>query len=120
MARILHFSRLTPMHGIERMTLFRAGVLVAGAFMLFVHAAGAQNESPCAVVDNYERALAQQDSAGALAQLADDAVVTVHDPRARSLVGRPQIQEFLGYAALRGAPILSSSCQVDGTTRNWS
>ncbi len=108
------------MHGIERMRLFRAVALVAGAFLLLVHAAGAQGVSPCAVVDNYERAWAQQDLDGALAQLSGDAVVTVHDPRARSLASREQIQEFLQYTAMRGAPILTSACQVVGNTVTWS
>ena len=59
------------MHGIERMRLFRAVALVGGAFLLLVHAAGATGVSPCAVVDNYERAWAHQDFDGALAQLFD-------------------------------------------------
>jgi hypothetical protein len=108
------------MHGIERMRLFRAVALVAGAFLLLVHAAGATGVSPCAVVDNYERAWGQQDFDGALAQLSDDAVVTVHDPRARSLASRQQIQEFLQYTAMRGAPILTSACSVVGNTVTWS
>ena len=108
------------MYGIERMRLFRAVALVAGAFLLLVHAAGATGVSPCAVVDSYERAWAHQDLDGALAQLSDAAVVTVHDPRARSLAGRQQIQEFLQYTAMRGAPILTSPCQVAGNTVTWS
>jgi hypothetical protein len=108
------------MHGIERMRLFRAIALVGGAFMLLVHAAGATGVSPCAVVDSYERAWAQSDFAGALAQLADGAVVTVHDPRARSLASRRQITEFLQYTAIRGAPILTAPCQVAGNTATWS
>jgi ketosteroid isomerase-like protein len=108
------------MHGIERMRLFRAVALVAGAFLLLVHAAGATSVSPCAVVDNYQRAWGQQDLDGALALLADDAVVTVHDPRARVLASRTQIQEFLQYTAMRGAPILTSACQVADNTVTWS
>jgi hypothetical protein len=108
------------MHGIERMRLFRAIALVGGASILLVHAAGATGVSPCAVVDNYERAWAHQDLDGALAQLADGAVVTVHDPRARSLASRQQIQEFLQYTALRGAPILTAPCQVAGNSVTWS
>jgi len=102
------------------MRLFRAVALVGGAFLLLVHAAGATGVSPCAVVDNYERAWAHQDFDGALAQLSDGAVVTVHDPRARSLAGRQQIQEFLHYTAMRGAPILTAPCQVAGNTVTWS
>jgi hypothetical protein len=108
------------MHGIERMRLFRAIALVGGAFILLVHAAGATGVSPCAVVDSYERAWAQSDFDGALAQLADGAVVTVHDPRARSLASRQQITEFLQYTAIRGAPILTAPCQVAGNTVTWS
>jgi len=108
------------MHRIEPVRLFRAVALVAGAFLLLVHAAGATGVSPCAVVDNYERAWGQQDFDGALGQLSDDAVVTVHDPRARSLASRPQIQEFLQYTAMRGAPILTSACTVVGNTVTWS
>jgi len=108
------------MHGIERMRLFRALALVAGAFILLVHAAGATGVSPCVVVDNYERAWTHSDFAGALAQLADGAVVTVHDPRERSLATRLQITEFLQYTAIRGAPILTAPCQVAGNTVTWS
>ena len=108
------------MHRIEPMRLFRAVALVAGAFLLLVQAAGAQGVSPCAVVDNYERAWGQQDFDGALAQLSDDAVVTVHDPRARSLASRQQIHEFLQYTAMRGVPILTSTCTIAGNTVSWS
>ncbi len=108
------------MHGIERMRLFRALALVAGAFILLVHAAGATGVSPCAIVDNYERAWAHQDLDGALAQLTDSAVITVHDPRERSLASRQQITEFLQYSAIRGAPILTAPCQVAGSTVTWS
>jgi hypothetical protein len=71
-------------------------------------------------VDSYERAWAHGDFEGALAQLADGAVVTVHDPRARALSTRLQITEFLQYAAIRGAPILTAPCQVAGNTVTWS
>src|SRR4030081_3221311 len=98
---ILAFLRQTPMHGVERMRLFRALALVAGAFILLVHAAGATGVSPCAVVDSYERARSHSDFKGALAQLDDGAVVTVHDPRARSLATRQQITEFLQYTTIR-------------------
>jgi hypothetical protein len=108
------------MHGIERMRLFRAIALVGGAFILLVHAAGATGVSPCAVVDSYERALAHGDFEGALAQLADGAVVTVHDPRARPLSTRLQITEFLQYTAIGGVPILTAPCQVTGSTVTWS
>src|SRR5438270_479425 len=108
------------MHSIEPMRLFRAMALVCGAFLLLVHAAGAVSVSPCAVVDSYERALVQQDFNTALIQLADDAVVTVYDPRARSLAGRQQILEFLQYTSLRGTPVLTSSCQVVGNRVTWS
>jgi len=108
------------MHGIEPMRLFRAVALVVGAYLLLVHAAGAQSVSPCGVVDTYERALAHQDFDAALVQLSDEAVVTVHDPRTRVLAGRQQIAEFLQYTALRGAPILTSPCQVVGNTVTWS
>jgi len=108
------------MHGIEPMRLFRAIALVGGAFILLVHAAGATGVSPCAVVDSYERAWAHGDLDGVLAQLADAAVVTVHDPRARSLASRQQITEFLQYTAIRGAPILTAPCQVAGNAVTWS
>jgi len=108
------------MHGIEPMRLFRAIALVGGAFILLVHAAGATGVSPCAVVDSYERAWTHGDLDGVLAQLADGAVVTVHDPRARSLASRQQITEFLQYTAIRGAPILTAPCQVAGNTVTWS
>ena len=54
------------MHGSERMRLFRASVLVAGAFMLLVHAASGHSVTPSVVVDSYERAWGLQDVDGAL------------------------------------------------------
>jgi len=107
------------MHGIELVTLFRAVALVGGAFLLLVHAAGATGVSPCTVVDNYERARAHRDIDGALAQLSDGAVVIVHDPRARSLASRQQVQEFLQYRAIGGPPVLTAPCQVAGNTVTW-
>jgi hypothetical protein len=108
------------MHGIERMRLFRALALVGGAFLLLVHAAGATGVSPCAVVDSFERAFAQSDFDGALAQLAPDAVVTVHDPKTRALTSREQILQLLQFTAIRGAPILTAPCQVADNTVTWS
>src|SRR5438445_4651550 len=93
--QILALPGRGQMHGIERMRLFRAIALVGGAFILLAHAAGATGVSPCVVVDNYERAWTHSDFKGALAQLADGAVVTVHDPRARTLGTPVQITEFL-------------------------
>jgi hypothetical protein len=108
------------MYGIERMRLFRALALVAGAFLLLVQAAGAQAVNPGAVVDSYERAWGQNDLDGALALFADNAVITVHDPRTRSLTGRQQIRDFLQTAGLRTAPVLTSSRQLDGNNVTWS
>jgi hypothetical protein len=108
------------MHGIERLRIFRALALVIGAFVLLVHAAGAQGVSPCGVLDSYERAWGQQDVDGALALLADNAVVTLHSSRARTLTGRDQIRDFLPSTQLVGPPQLTSSRQVDANTVSWS
>jgi hypothetical protein len=108
------------MHGIERIRLFRAVALVAGAFLLLVHAAGAQSVTPIAVVDTFARTWGERDIDAALALFADDAVVTLQDARARSLNGRPQIREFLQDATLKAAPQPTSSRQQDGNTVRWS
>ena len=108
------------MHGSERMRLFRASVLVAGAFMLLVHAASAHSVTPSVVVDSYERAWGLQDVDGALALLADDAVITFQDPRVRSLTRRQQIRDFLEGASLQGAPALTMTRQVDANQVTWS
>jgi hypothetical protein len=108
------------MHGSERMRLFRASVLVAGAFMLLVHAASAHSVTPSVVVDSYERAWGMQDVDGALALLADDAVITFQDPRVRSLTRRQQIRDFLEGAGLQGAPALTMTRQVDANRVTWS
>jgi hypothetical protein len=108
------------MHIAERMRLFRALALVAGAFLLLVQAAGAHGLNPSTVVDSYERAWGQNDVDAALGHLADNAVITVQDARTRSLTGRDQIREFLQSAALRAAPVLTSSRQADGAKVMWS
>ena len=108
------------MHGGERMRLFRASVLVAGAFLLLVHAASAHSVTPSVVVDSYERAWGLQDVDGAMALLADDAVITFQDPRVRSLTSHQQIHDFLQGAGLQGAPPLTTSRQVDANQVVWS
>jgi hypothetical protein len=108
------------MHGLERMRLFRAVALVTGAFVLLVHAAMAQSVTPYAVVDSYERAWGQHDVEGALALLADNAVITLQDPRPRSLTGQQQIREYLQSVALQSPPQVTMSRQVDGNQVIWS
>jgi ketosteroid isomerase-like protein len=108
------------MHLSEHLRLFRASVLVAGAFMLLVHAASAHSVTPSVVVDSYERAWGLQDVDGALALLADDAVLTFQDPRVRSLTRRQQIRDFLEGATLQSAPALTTPRQVDANTVTWS
>jgi hypothetical protein len=108
------------MFGLEHLRLFRALALVLGAFLLLVQAAGAQGVNPCAVIDSYERAWAQQDIDGAQSHLADNAVITVIDARTRSLSGRTQIREFLQHAAPPALPVLTSSRVLDGNTMLWS
>jgi hypothetical protein len=107
------------MHGVEHMRLIRALALVAGAFILLVQAASAQGVSPAAVLDNYERALGRRDIDGALSQLAEGAVITVHDPRTRILTSRAQVREFLQRASLDAPPVPTSDRQVDGATVTW-
>jgi len=99
------------------MRLFRTLALVAGAFLLLVQAAGAQGLNPLAVVDSYERAWAQHDVDGALAHFADNAVVTLHVARTRSLTGRQQIRDFMQSGS---APVLTSNRQSDGAVVQWS
>jgi len=108
------------MHHIERMRLFRALALVAGAFLLLVQAAGAHGLNPSTVVDSYERAWGENDVDGALGYFADNAVVTLQEARTRSLTGRPQIREFLQTAMLQATPVLTSSRQADGGRVMWS
>jgi hypothetical protein len=108
------------MHHIERLRLFRALALVAGAFLLLVQAAGAHGLNPCTVVETYERAWSENDIDGALGFFADNAVVTLQDARTRSLAGRQQIREFLQTASVKAAPVLTSSRQADGGRVMWS
>jgi hypothetical protein len=108
------------MHGIDRIRLFRALLLVAGAFILLVHAAGAQGLNPSSVVDTYERAWARQDVDGALAMFADDAVVTLQDARTRTLASRRQIREFLETTHVGTVPMQTSPRQIDGGGMMWS
>ncbi|TME99595.1 MAG: hypothetical protein E6I52_15455 [Chloroflexi bacterium] len=108
------------MRGAEPMPLFRALALVAGAFLLLVHAAHAQGASPGAVVNSFEHAWGQHDLDVALAQLADDAVITLQDARTRRLTGRPQMRDFLERAGLHSAPTLTSARHLEGNVLTWS
>src|SRR5258708_46863 len=108
------------MRALERLRLFRALALVAGAFLLLVHSARAQGVSPSVVVHRFEQAWAQHDLETALGLLADDATISLQDSRTRSVRGLSQIREFLAAADLQSAPVLTSTRQVDGTTINWS
>jgi hypothetical protein len=108
------------MHGIERMRLFRATALVAGAFILLVHAAGAQGLQPYTVIEAYERAWVERDVDGALSHLADGAVITLQDARTRNLRTREQIRQFLSTTDPQGAPVLTTERKVDGNTITWS
>jgi hypothetical protein len=108
------------MHGIEHMRLFRSVALVAGAFLLLVHAAGAQSVNPSSVVDTYARAWGQRDVDVALSLFAEDAVVSLQDAHARVLGNRDQIREFLQEATLKPAPQLTSPRQVDGNIVRWN
>jgi len=108
------------MHPTERMRLFRTAALVAGGFLLLVHAAVAQRLTPAALVDSYERAWGQQDVDGALALLADDASITLADPREHALTNHSQIREFLLTAGLQHAPNLTTARAVETNTVNWS
>jgi hypothetical protein len=108
------------MHGIEHMRLFRALALVAGAFILLVHAAGAQGVSPTAVVDSYERAWGEQNVDAAMAMLTDDAIITLQDARTRALKSPRQIREFLANSGVQAVPVLTSMRQVEGGKVTWS
>ena len=108
------------MHGIERMRLFRALALVAGAFMLIVHAAGAQSVNPTAIVDSYERAWGEQNVDAAMAHLADDASITLQQGRSRALKSPVQIREYLANSGVQAAPVLTSNRHVEGNSVSWS
>jgi hypothetical protein len=108
------------MRGIERMRLFRATALLAGACVLLGHAAGEQRVTSSAILDSYERAWGQHDVEGALAVLADNAVITFQSPRSRSLNNRQQIRDFIQNGDLQSAPVLTMGRQVDGNAVNWS
>ena len=102
------------------MPLFRALALVLAASVLLVHAAHAQGGNPSAVILRYEDAWGQRNIDAALAEFADNAVITLHDARTRTLTGPYQIREFLEGAGLGAPPILTSNRTVDGSTVSWS
>lgn len=108
------------MPSLDRLLLFRALALVAGAFVLLVHAAYAQGNSPGAVVYAYEHALGQQNFDAAVAHFSDDAIVTLHDARTRTLNGPDQIRQTLLGADLQAAPVLTSTRRVVGDTVTWT
>jgi hypothetical protein len=108
------------MHALERMPLFRALALVLAASVLLVHAAHAQGGNPGAVILRYEDAWGQRNVDAALAEFADNAVITLHDARTRTLSGPYQIREFLQDAGLSAPPTLTSNRTVDGNTVSWS
>jgi hypothetical protein len=113
-AEIVHSLEL------ERLRLFRAVALVMGAFLLLAQAARVQSISPGSVVYAYEQALGQHDIDTAVAQFADDAVLTLQDSRTRTLNGPAQIREFLTGANVQTSPMPTSRPQVDGDTVIWT
>ena len=108
------------MPGFERMPLFRAVALVVAASVLLVHAAHAEGGNPSVVISRYEAAWGNRNLDAALAEFADDAVITLHDARTRTLSGSYQIREFLQAASLGSPPALTTVRHVDGTTVTWS
>ena len=108
------------MHRLEILRALRAALLVANAIVLLVYAASSQRGNPTAVISSFERAWSQQDFDGALAQFADTATITVHDPRTRVLASQQQIREFLQINAAQGVPIPTSTSRVQGNSVTWT
>ena len=108
------------MHSTERMRLFRTASLVAGGCLMLFYAAVSQSLTPSGLVDRYERAWGYHDLDEAMALLADNASITVDDPRTRSITNRNQIRAFLQAGGLTRAPLLTSARQIDATTVTWS
>jgi hypothetical protein len=84
-------------------------------------AAAQQVDPTAAVVDSFERARAAGDVNAAMAQFADDAVVTVQSGRATQVfAGRDQIRAYLLNLAMPSRALMRSAYRVDGPFVRWT
>lgn len=102
----------------------RSGIrlALAGAALLaglLVRPVLAQVSDPPVVIDAFERARDSQNLDAALAQFADDAVVTVEGRPSVSFAGKEQIRRFLVVLGAE-APRVTSSRHVVGSTITWT
>jgi hypothetical protein len=73
------------------------------------------------VIDTFQRARASGDLSGALAQFADDAVVTIQAGRATQVfAGRDQVRAYLQTVAMPARALMHSAYRVDGPYVRWT
>ena len=75
---------------------------------------------PKQVVDAYERARAAGNLDAALAQFADDAVITVQGRSSKSYAGRDQVRSYLDTVGVRFKTVMRSTPLVQGVTVTWT
>src|SRR4051812_4893381 len=102
-------------------------VLTAGTLALAVlatpmtSAAAQPLDGAGAIVDAFEQARAAGDFSTALAQFADDAVITVQSGRATQVfAGRDQVRAYLLSVAMPARSLMRSAYRVDGPFVRWT
>jgi hypothetical protein len=98
-----------------------AGMLAMYLAMSAAPAVAQQVDPTAAVIDTFERARATGDLGTAIAQFADDAVVTVQTGRATQVyAGRDQIRAYLLNVAMPARALMRSAYRVDGPFVRWT
>jgi hypothetical protein len=107
----VHLGRIRPLFSLVVLCLAVGGPAVASG--------QTQSTDPATVMETYERARAAGDVDAALAQFADDAVVTVQGRAAKSYSGKDQVRAYLETVGVRFKLIMRSSPLVQGVTVSW-
>ena len=107
------------------MPIRSAALVILGALLwltLGASAALAQTQSvdPSQVVDAFENARGAGDLDAALAQLADDAVVTVQGRTTRAYAGQDQVRMYMQTFGLRFQTLMRSKPLVEGNKVTWT
>ncbi len=101
-------------------TLAIIATLVSSAVSVLSVHAQSQPVDPQHVVQAFQLAIAAGDVEAALAQFADDAVVTVQARSSRSYTGKDQVRAYLQTTALQLRTLTRSTPIVQGGIVTWS
>jgi hypothetical protein len=96
-----------------------AALLACSVAVLGVSAQSAP-EDPQKVVDAFERARGAGDLDAALAEFADDAIVTLQGPSLISYRGKDQVRNYLHSFGVHFQTVMRTSHVVQGNTVTWT